>query len=354
MKILQSLLSKKTTYWMKVMSVGLVVGLSIQFVQAWTNPTLPAPNGNVAGPINVGIFNQIKNAGLGVQSLLVTGSARVFGKVFSSSTVSGDTGDTLATKDYVDNKTVNKRRVVFTSSQSWTVPDGVTSAEVTMAGGGGSGVGWRVGNMVYSGHSGGYVFSHPVTLVPGETIQVIVGRGGKGYGAVNSGVPADPGPPYYIYTNPPGDDGLGGYPGESSKLVSPSDGTLLECAGGSGAAIQGVDSYSKATKVAGNLDEALTGGGRPTFPSPNRKAAGSLAITNGPGTCGADQYGIGNFGSVQWGVGSGSYYGGSTPFGYGSGAKVYRSGCYVTSSLVGKCTVSDSGRDGVVMLDIMN
>ncbi len=44
-------LSKNITYWLGVVAIGLIVGTSIQFVRAWTEPpvgTIP-PNNNVGG-----------------------------------------------------------------------------------------------------------------------------------------------------------------------------------------------------------------------------------------------------------------------------------------------------------------
>ena len=62
-------------YWLKVVTLGVVLGFGIQFAQAWTNPSAPAPTGNVAGPVNTGIVDQVKNAGLGLVGNLVVGSA---------------------------------------------------------------------------------------------------------------------------------------------------------------------------------------------------------------------------------------------------------------------------------------
>ena len=242
-------------------------------------------------------------------------------------------------------------RYVFETSQKWTVPVGVKSAYVTMAGGGGSGVGWRLINAVYAGHSGGYVFSHPVNFVDGETLDIIVGKGGKGYAPFETSIVAGPGHPYYVYQHPSGDNGLGGYPGESSKVISPTNGTLLECSGGSGARIGGVDHYNGA-KVAGNFDGAHTGSGDPAYPAPARDATGPYANPGGPGRCGAGQYGIGNLGPYHYNPSSGRFDGGMTPFGYGSGGAVGRSGCYVTTTHVGSCAFPEDGRSGVVMIDV--
>lgn len=252
------------------------------------------------------------------------------------------------------------QRFTFTSSTTWTVPVDTRRAFITMAGGGGSGISWRLINSVRTGHSGGYVFSQPVNLVPGEKLEIIVGRGGKDVGVVKTNIIAKRGLPYYVYTNPAGEDGLAGYPGESTKVISPSQGVILECAGGSGTSIGGVDSYNGPV-VAGNIPGAIEGSGNPSFPAPNRPASGSYATPNGPGACGFDRYGIGNPGSVnygsswEYGPGSGDYPGGTTPFGYGSGGSVYRSGCIVANTpddVQGTCNSAGAGRDGVVFIDV--
>ncbi len=48
-------------------------------VSAWTPPPANPPGGNVAAPINVGTENQIKNGGIGVNSLAVFGNAVLSG-----------------------------------------------------------------------------------------------------------------------------------------------------------------------------------------------------------------------------------------------------------------------------------
>lgn len=246
-------------------------------------------------------------------------------------------------------------RYMFTTTQNWTVPPGVKSAFISMAGGGGSGAGWRMANARYSGHSGGFVFSQPVNLIPGESLQIIIGKGGQAFPSVATTLRPAVGAPYFIWTSPVGDDGLGGYPGTSSKVISPSLGTLLECSGGSGVSFGGVDNFA-GTKVAGDVAGATTGSGNPAFPSPNRVAAGNYVTADGPGACGAASYGIGNRGSNQWATGptlpSGYYVGGSTPFGFGSGGAVGVSGCYVNDTLIGTCVFPEPGRDGVVYLDV--
>jgi|SRR3989344_2745054 len=54
-------------------AVGAIFSSVVAF--AWTGPTQPAPNGNVAAPVNVGTTDQIKNGTLGVNALAVFGDA---------------------------------------------------------------------------------------------------------------------------------------------------------------------------------------------------------------------------------------------------------------------------------------
>lgn len=233
---------------------------------------------------------------------------------------------------------------MFTSSQSWTVPAGVSSAFVTMAGGGGSGAGWRLISATVTGSSGGYVFSQPINFVAGETIQVIVGKGAVAYRPVYNGS-------YWV--QPAGDDGLSGYPGTASMLVSPSMGTLLECDGGSGAYVGGLDNYSGPI-VAGNIKSAQFGSGYPSISGgENRVASGPYATPGGPGACGATAYGIGNQGTLTYSLTAGNKSGGRTPFGYGSGGDINVQGCHVTTTVVGTCIAPLPARDGIVFIDVL-
>lgn len=82
---------------------------------------------------------------------------------------------------------INKGRVVFTESTTWTVPVGVTSVDVFLVGGGGSG-GTSDGKELfpnenracYSGGAGGYTKTvKKLSVTPGQKIAVVVGAGGK-------------------------------------------------------------------------------------------------------------------------------------------------------------------------------
>lgn len=51
-------------YWSRVVAIGIVLGVGLQFAQAWTTPTASAPGGNVDGPLNQGAVDQLKLGGL--------------------------------------------------------------------------------------------------------------------------------------------------------------------------------------------------------------------------------------------------------------------------------------------------
>src|SRR3989344_5580457 len=55
-------------YWFRVISLGLALGVSIQFVSAWVAPTSTPPGGNVSGPITTGNSGQIKTGNLAINT----------------------------------------------------------------------------------------------------------------------------------------------------------------------------------------------------------------------------------------------------------------------------------------------
>lgn len=252
-------------------------------------------------------------------------------------------------------------RFTFTADGSWTVPEGVTSAYISMAGGGSSGLGWRSRNYTATGHSGGFLMNHPMNLIPGEVLQITVGVGGRGSGPISSGVLADPGPPHYINYNPDAatTDGLSGYPGTSSIIRSVTRGqTLIECSGGSGVSMNGYNSmYGTAvtpTSVLGSpIQPVLKDYAPGVYATPSRMATGSYAKDNGPGACGPAEYGRGNSGGAIYEVSSGVKLGGLSPLAYGSGGDVYSTGCYVTHDFIGTCVIAAGGLPGVVYIDVL-
>jgi hypothetical protein len=72
---------ESTVWWSGVIMVGLVLGLTIQFVKAWTEPTEAPPNGNVGAPINTGVNLQTKNGSLALLGQLITSFINVPGDI---------------------------------------------------------------------------------------------------------------------------------------------------------------------------------------------------------------------------------------------------------------------------------
>jgi len=52
------------SHWLSVIIIGIALGLALQFVRAWTEPTSFPPSGNVGAPINTGSQPQTREGGL--------------------------------------------------------------------------------------------------------------------------------------------------------------------------------------------------------------------------------------------------------------------------------------------------
>jgi len=61
---MKSQIAKQITHWLGVIIIGLAVGLAVQFVRAWTEPTKAPPGGNVGAPINTSGIQQGKAGSL--------------------------------------------------------------------------------------------------------------------------------------------------------------------------------------------------------------------------------------------------------------------------------------------------
>lgn len=239
-------------------------------------------------------------------------------------------------------------RYTFESSQSWVVPSGVISAFVTMAGGGGSGYGWRIVGTMETGHSGGYVMSQPISVVAGQTLNIVVGTGGRAGLPVQGALLSNS---YYVYGAPTANDGRAGYAGTPSSITTSGGVKLLECSGGSGATPSYINQDTSTLTYGGNAGwtVGLTG----TAVANDRVSTGNYAASGSPGACGANDLGRGNRGMMNKVDGSGTFLGGSTPLGFGSGGDIYRHDCWVTSASMGRCTIIYAGRPGIVHLDVM-
>ena len=173
--------------------LGAIVFIGTSVVLAWTGPTSAPPNGNVSAPINVGATDQIKNAGLGINSLAVFGNAILSGTSrylnFGSSAGSPGYGirDNAGTMEFKNSagswgaflSTSTSSGIsaqIFTSSGTFTVPSGVTAVKVILIGGGG-GVDADRG-CVGGGGAGGTATKWLSGLASGANVPVVVGASG--------------------------------------------------------------------------------------------------------------------------------------------------------------------------------
>ena len=94
-------LAHKSVYWLKVISLGLILGLGIQFAEAWTPPGAAPPGGNVSGPITTSATAQYKTGMLGVNSTTTPvnalevgggGNAYIGGSLFTAGSISAVSG----------------------------------------------------------------------------------------------------------------------------------------------------------------------------------------------------------------------------------------------------------------------
>ena len=67
----------------RALTLGVLLGsiFSASAAYAWTGPTALPPNSNAPAPINVGVTDQVKNGGLSLNSLLVSGNAGITGNI---------------------------------------------------------------------------------------------------------------------------------------------------------------------------------------------------------------------------------------------------------------------------------
>lgn len=242
-------------------------------------------------------------------------------------------------------------RYVFTTNSTWKVPASVTGAFVTLAGGGASGYGWRVDSHTRAGASGGFLFNEKIDITPGETLQIIVGKGGKGYAPVNTGALSNAGYPYYIYTGNPADTGFVGWNGTSSKVLSGTGANLVECSGAGGAG----EVYAEPNGRPGGTPSSvnIVPFAPATYVLPHNYGNHSIYgnVWNA-GVCGPNNYGLGIEGTYSYTNMGAILFGGRTPLSYGSGGDVTVTRCYTTGSLEVACKFPQDGKDGVVIIDV--
>ena len=196
------------------------------------------------------------------------------------------------------------------SNQTYVVPAGITSLNVTLSGAGGGG-----GGNYLAGGTGGLV-SGTLTVTPGETLTIIVGRGGQqGYGSPTSyGGGGAPGADVYAYS-------LSG--GGGGRAAIQRSGVDVVTAGGGGGAAGGPSG-------SGGAGGGTTGGSGGYFGASGgtQSAAGTSSFGGNSGS----GYSGGNGGYVSvannssGGGGGGGWFGGGGGGGNNSYAAYYGGG----------------------------
>ncbi len=147
--------------------IGAVLFTTASVIIAWTGPNSAPPNGNVSAPINVGATDQVKNAGLGVNSLAVFGNAILAGvsSYLNFGTTAGSSGhgirDNNGTMEF-KNTNGSWQGMLSTSSTFSQIKfaDGTTQTTAATSG-------------IASGSLAGYCVEHS-----GQTFGPYVGYGG--------------------------------------------------------------------------------------------------------------------------------------------------------------------------------
>ena len=199
------------------------------------------------------------------------------------------------------------------STQTWTVPNGVTEIIVSAQGASGQ----APSNSSYSGGKGAVV-SAILPVTPGDTLNVYVGGQSAAYGGTSSN---------------------GIYSGDGTFLSDATSQKLLVAAGGGGAS-DGNGNGGNAGQVGANGTGSGPGGGA------TQSAAGTSPYQSGSGPAGWNSFGHGGAGA-DGGSGGGGYYGG------GGGGQIttsyysYPNGTYTsngtTSQSMGTSTSPQSG-----------
>jgi hypothetical protein len=221
---------------------------------------------------------------------------------------------------------------IITSTQSWTVPAGITSIKTFVVGGGGGGYAYG-GNSSVAGTGGGAGGANlqTVSVTPGQSYSIVIGAGGAGgtgpgsgsnstfnssiigYGGGAAGV--------YYGAGTSGGCGGGGWTagGNGSQGYAGGKGSNAQYAAGGGGGMSAVGSdasgYNGGNGGAGMLylGSYYAGGGG---------AANSSGGTAGSGGTGGGGSGNGSAGTANTGGGGGGNNGGSSAAGAGGSGVV--------------------------------
>lgn len=132
-------------------------------------------NLNIAGSVNATggiVASGTSNLG-SVGSVKISGGSN--GQVLSTDGSSNLSWATISIPSRVE---------VFTSTDTWTAPAGVSKILFRAIGGGGGGGKWQFSNFT-GGGGGGYIEAY-ITVTPGTTYEIFIGSGGTGATTLNT------------------------------------------------------------------------------------------------------------------------------------------------------------------------
>lgn len=133
-------MGSRTTYAFSGFILAAVLFTTTSILVAWTGPVQSPPGGNASAPVNVGATDQVKNGGLGVNSLAVFGNMLMSGASrylnFGSTAGSGGYGirDNAGTMQFRNSGGNWSNFLPSTGVTGITFADGTT--QTTAAGGG--------------------------------------------------------------------------------------------------------------------------------------------------------------------------------------------------------------------------
>lgn len=278
---------KSISYWMSVIIVGIVLGVSLQFAKAWTEPTSAPPNGNIEAPINTSLIAQIKSGTLSIgQALGITGIIHGFSDAYFDGNVG--IGTTTMPSGTALNVAGSIQQSDVKSSNLAADSNGKIVAATTGGGGGAL-------NAIKTYTSGTNATYTPTADTSYIVVEIWGGGGNGSVGSVNSG--------------PGGGGGSGGY---SMKLITSPAASYRYTVGASGvASCFGTNSTACTSPIL-----SATGGG-------NGVGSGSGGSGGYGGAAGSGSGGDINLGGQGGGpAGNGGGNGGSAPRGGGGGASL--------------------------------
>jgi len=122
---------KQSLSYLTTFLIGAIIFGFASILFAWTGPTQTAPNGNVSAPVNVGAVDQVKNAGLSLNSLAVFGNTILSGvsRYLNFGTIAGSSG--YGIRDNAGVMEFKHSGGSWTSIVSNTVQGGMTTGYVT-------------------------------------------------------------------------------------------------------------------------------------------------------------------------------------------------------------------------------